>query len=199
MFTFLDGMLNFQHIIDQLNNIEIIIICSCFSVEGNLVSSMPLYEKKEDRWLNVLKNKEAKFFRHHYGDWNVWVYYKYYNSFKCFKLVRKRECHHYCHKISLQYWRPQPVHDYDFFEYSFTHDCTSVWDMYSYNHLYRLLSMWPLECCMDEGKAVNWGLANQIFKYKTSTKVIGRKESLWKKKPTQASPAKNKHMFSWAI
>lgn len=115
MFTFLDGMLNFQHIIDQLNNIEIIIICSCFSVEGNLVSSMPLYEKKEDRWLNVLKNKEAKFFRHHYGDWNVWVYNKYYNSFKCFELVRKRECHHYCHKISLQYWRPQPVHDYDFF------------------------------------------------------------------------------------
>lgn len=41
-------MLNFQHIIDQLNNIEIIIICSCFSVEGNLVSNMPLYEKKED-------------------------------------------------------------------------------------------------------------------------------------------------------
>lgn len=44
--------------------------------------------------------------------------------------------------------------------------------------------MWPLECCMDEGKAVNWGLANQIFMYKTSTKVpvIGRKESLKKKK-----------------
>lgn len=48
--------------------------------------------------------------------------------------------------------------------------------------------MWPLECCMDEGKAVNWGLANQIFKYKTSTKVIGRKESL--KKTHSSKPGK---------
>lgn len=48
--------------------------------------------------------------------------------------------------------------------------------------------MWPLECCMDEGKAVNWGLTNQIFMYKTSTKVIGRKESL--KKTHSSKPGK---------
>lgn len=51
--------------------------------------------------------------------------------------------------------------------------------------------MWPLECCMDEGKAVNWGLANQIFMYKTSTKVIGRKESLKKKPLKQARQKTN--------
>lgn len=52
-------------------------------------------------------------------------------------------------------------------------------------------SLWPLECCMDEGKAVNWGLANQIFMYKTSTKVIGRKESLKKKTLKQARQKTN--------
>lgn len=54
--------------------------------------------------------------------------------------------------------------------------------------------MWPLECCMDEGKAVNWGLANQIFMYKTSTKVIGRKESLKKKKHSSKPGKKQTHV-----
>lgn len=44
---------------------------------------------------------------------------------------------------------------------------------------------------MDEGKAVNWGLANQIFMYKTSTKVIGRKESLKKNPLKQARQKTN--------
>lgn len=54
--------------------------------------------------------------------------------------------------------------------------------------------MWPLECCMDEGKAVNWGLANQIFMYKTSTKVIGRKESLKKKNHSSKPGKKQTHV-----
>lgn len=47
---------------------------------------------------------------------------------------------------------------------------------------------------MDEGKAVNWGLANQIFMYKTSTKVIGRKESLKKKKHSSKPGKKQTHV-----
>lgn len=47
-----------------------------------------------------------------------------------------------------------------FFKYLFIYDCISVWDMYSYNYLYRLFFMWLLECCMDEGKVVNWGFVN---------------------------------------
>lgn len=77
------------------------------------------------------------------------------------------------------------------FIHSWLHQCMRH-ILLLYSHLYRLLSMWPLECCMDEEKAVNWGLANQSFTYKTSIKVLGRKEPLWKIKTKHTNQATTK-------